>query len=235
MKETGFARSWVHDKTVVLGVQDSRLPHIADGIRFLKEKGYDVIIRNSGGLAVALDPGIYNLSLVFPEDRSLSIDDGYNSMVTFIRRMFPELQFRIEDGEITESYCPGRFDLSVGGQKFAGISQRRIRGGIAVQTYLAIHGKGAARAELIRSFYREAVQDGTVNIDYPRIEPEKMASLEEIMHRPLNMNDINKRAWRELAKTGGNIQNFELDIEYYPLYEDHLARIRKRNQKLSLD
>jgi lipoate-protein ligase A len=41
---------------------------------------------------------------------------------------------------IEHSYCPGKFDLSIDGKKFAGISQRRVRGGIAVQIYLCVEG-----------------------------------------------------------------------------------------------
>src|SRR4051794_4530393 len=33
------ARSWVHQKTIVLGIQDTRLPFLKDGIHFLKESG----------------------------------------------------------------------------------------------------------------------------------------------------------------------------------------------------
>ena len=61
------ARAWVHQNTIVLGIQDTKLPFLGEGIQYLKEKGYDVIVRNSGGLAVVLDEGVLNLSLIFPE------------------------------------------------------------------------------------------------------------------------------------------------------------------------
>ena len=49
------ARAWVHQKTVVIGIQDGRLPELKKAADFLHEKGYDCIVRNSGGLAVVLD------------------------------------------------------------------------------------------------------------------------------------------------------------------------------------
>ena len=146
-----FLRSWVHRNTVVLGIQDSRLPLIKEGISFLNEKGFDVIVRNSGGLAVVLDTGILNVSLVVKEQNMFSIDDGYDLMYHFIKSSLNEVT--VEAKEIVGSYCPGSYDLSVNGKKFAGISQRRMRGGVAIQIYLCVTGSGSERASLIRDFY----------------------------------------------------------------------------------
>ncbi len=37
--------------------------------------------------------------------------------------MFEDEDVEIATHEITRSYCPGKFDLSINGKKFAGISQ----------------------------------------------------------------------------------------------------------------
>src|SRR5690625_5132846 len=71
-------RLWSHDKTVVLGIPDGRLPYLEEGVRFLQAHDYDVMIRNSGGLAVALDQGVINMSLILPEARQISIHAGYD-------------------------------------------------------------------------------------------------------------------------------------------------------------
>lgn len=52
-------------------------------------------------------------------------------MLEMVRSAFPEVE--IKAYEIEHSYCPGSYDLSIGGQKFAGISQRRVKGGVAVR------------------------------------------------------------------------------------------------------
>lgn len=44
------ARAWVHHNTVVLGIQDTKLPFLQEGIKLLQEAGLQVIVRNSGGL-----------------------------------------------------------------------------------------------------------------------------------------------------------------------------------------
>ena len=33
-------RTWVHDQTVVLGIQDHRLPHISEAVSMLENAGY---------------------------------------------------------------------------------------------------------------------------------------------------------------------------------------------------
>ena len=152
-------RTWVHDETVVLGIQDHRLPYISEAISMLESAGYKSIVRNSGGLAVVLDEGVLNISIVLSEQNtSIDIPAGYEIMLTFVRMLFPEAGDRIKAYEIVGSYCPGSYDLSIDGRKFAGISQRRLRQGIAVQVYLCVEGSGCRRAELIRKLYEVGLQ-----------------------------------------------------------------------------
>src|SRR5690625_1231201 len=75
-------RLWSHPKTVVLGIPDTRLPFIKEGVQYLAHQGYRVIVRNSGGLAVALDTGVLNMSLILPNIKQLSIDAAYDKMYT---------------------------------------------------------------------------------------------------------------------------------------------------------
>lgn len=62
-------------------------------------------------------------------------------MWELVQLMFSDFPVTMEAREIVGSYCPGSYDLSINGQKFAGISQRRIRNGVAVQIYLCVNGK----------------------------------------------------------------------------------------------
>ena len=102
-------------------------------------------------------------------------------MLEFVRLLLPEADGKIEAYEIIGSYCPGSYDLSIDGKKFAGISQRRLRKGIAVQMYLCIDGSGSERAELIRQFYDIGVQGEDTKFTYPDIKPEVMASINELL------------------------------------------------------
>ncbi|PYZ96137.1 octanoyltransferase [Alteribacter lacisalsi] len=230
--DRGICRTWVHDRTIVLGIQDSRLPFIADGIRFLEQEGYDAIVRNSGGLAVVLDPGVLNVSLIFKDEKRLSIDSGYEAMCGFVRAWLKEFDLEIEDREIAASYCPGRYDLSVAGRKFAGISQRRLRGGVAVQIYLAVNGSGSERAALVRRFYEKAVNGAPVKYSYPQIDPAQMASLSEITGQPLTVEGLYHTMLLTLKDFSGRIGNMTLSDSNWTVYEENLERMVKRNEKL---
>ena len=101
-------RTWVHHDAVVLGIQDHRLPYIQEGMTYLSAQGFEPIVRNSGGLAVVLDAGVLNISLILSEqDKKISINEGFEIMVEFIRRLLPEAVDQIDVYEIVGSYCPG--------------------------------------------------------------------------------------------------------------------------------
>lgn len=226
------ARAWVHHNTVVLGIQDTKLPFLQEGIKLLHEAGLQVIVRNSGGLAVALDEGVLNLSLIFPDtEKGIDIDRGYEAMFLLIKQMFSDFPARIDAYEIVGSYCPGSYDLSIGGKKFAGISQRRIRRGVAVQIYLCVNGSGSERASLIRRFYETAKKAEITKWDYPDIEPEVMASLSELLGCKLTIQDVMLRFLNTLHQYADRLYASSLQGEEIDLYQGYLQRVTERNEK----
>ncbi len=229
---SAVARAWVHHHTVVLGIQDTKLPFLKQGIDVLKGHQFQAIVRNSGGLAVVLDEGVLNLSLVFPEkDRKIEINRGYDTMWDLIKRMFADFGVEIEAREIVGSYCPGSYDLSIAGKKFAGISQRRIRNGVAVQIYLCVSGSGQDRAQLIKDFYGAAIAGAETKYIYPDIQPEVMASLEELLETTLTVPDVMQRFLHILQEHSEQVILQDLTLEEQPLYKSYLARVEERNEK----
>ncbi|WP_282154415.1 lipoate--protein ligase family protein [Cytobacillus gottheilii] len=230
------ARSWVHGNTVVLGIQDTKLPYLKEGVAFLKDQGYDVIVRNSGGLAVVLDEGVLNLSLLFSEhEKSIDINRGYEAMWQLIKEMFSDFHKEIEAREIVGSYCPGSYDLSIDGKKFAGISQRRLRGGIAVQIYLCVNKSGSERAALIKEFYGRAKKDAVTKLVYPDIEPGVMASLSELLNTELTVNDLMFRILKAIKNRSEHLYSAGMSTEETSLYEGYLKRVVERNAKIMAD
>ena len=226
-------RTWVHGRTVVLGIQDHRLPFIGDAVALLETNGWRPIVRNSGGLAVVLDEGVLNITITLSErGRPIDIPAGYEVMLEFVRLLLPEAADRIEAYEIVGSYCPGSYDLSIGGRKFAGISQRRLRGGIAVQVYLCAEGSGSERAELIRDVYRTGLKGEQTKFDYPAIRPEVMASLTELLGKPVTVFELNTRVQQLLHALTGNVQRNLFEGEELSLYTKYLTRVVERNEKL---
>ena len=153
-------------------------------------------------------------------------------MLAFVRRLFPEAGNRIEAYEIVGSYCPGSYDLSIDGRKFAGISQRRLRQGIAVQVYLCVEGSGAERAELIRNLYEIGLQGEKTKFNYPTIKPEVMASLAELVGTSLTVNDVVIRLQILLRELADEVVMGGFKPEEMELYTFYLNRVVERNKKM---
>ncbi|WP_100400442.1 lipoate--protein ligase family protein [Bacillus sp. FJAT-44742] len=230
-KSPSVLRAWVHSPTIVLGIQDSRLPSVQAGIHYLKDQGYDVIVRNSGGLAVVLDEGILNLSVIMTEKKKFTIDYGYDMMWKLIQEVFADSPGKIEAYEVEGSYCPGSYDLSINGQKFAGISQRRIRGGAAVQIYLCMTGSGGKRASLLKNFYDRAAAGGKPKFFWPKIKPEVMASLSELYGNEITVNEVLYRLLTFFQNNGAHLQTSQLTNEEIHLFDYQVQRVTERNKK----
>lgn len=168
---------WRHEKAFVLGLRDRKLPHALEAMSWLEQQGYAVTVRNSGGAAVPLDPGVVNMSIILPNPLGkIDFHEDFELMYQLIRESLGPLVMK---GEVVGSYCPGDFDLSINGKKFCGIAQRRQTKAFVVQAFIVVEGKGHERAELVRQFYEKA-SEGMDQISYPQVTEESMASLQEL-------------------------------------------------------
>jgi octanoyl-[GcvH]:protein N-octanoyltransferase len=233
-KAPATARTWVHHNTIVLGIQDTKLPNLKAGIQFLNEQGFQVIVRNSGGLAVVLDEGVLNISLILPEkEKGIDINRGYDAMWLLIQNMFAEYPETIEAREIIGSYCPGSYDLSIHGKKFAGISQRRLKKGVAVQIYLCVNGSGQERAKLIKKFYEIAGQGEPAKYTPPVVVPEVMASLSKLYGNEYTISDMMLKLLLQLKKfSGGHLYSGSLNEYELEIFPGYYQRVVERNEKL---
>ena len=227
-------RTWIHQHTVILGIHDSRLPLLSEGIRYLTdEAGYNAIVRNSGGLGVVLDQGVLNISLIFKGQTETTIDEAFTVMYLLICKMFEDEDVNIDTHEIEHSYCPGKFDLSINGKKFAGISQRRVRGGIAVQIYLCVEGSGSDRALMMREFYYRALQGQTTKFHYPDIHPSCMASLETLLNREIKVHDVMFLLLYALKDLGADLNMDPIAEDEWSRYEGYFEKMIDRNAKMN--
>lgn len=224
-------RLWRHDPTVVLGIADARLPHLNEAVDWLKKQGYQPVVRNSGGLAVVLDKGVLNLSLLLSNGDKIGIHEGYQYMVNFIQAIFADWTDQIQAFEVAGSYCPGDYDLSINGKKFAGISQRRVRKGIAIQIYLSIEADEQRRAKLIQTFYQYGIQNEDTRFAYPKVKPETMEALATLLNRSITVTDVVYRIKSLLNKVTPNLTEssllpYELDF-YYQRRQQMIDRNKK--------
>ena len=138
-------------------------------------------------MGVVLDQGILNISLIFKGQTETTIDEAFTVMYLLISKMFEDEDVSIDTKEIEQSYCPGKFDLSINDKKFAGISQRRVR---YRKIYLCIEGSGSERALMMQQFYQRALKGQTTKFHYPDIDPSCMASLETLLNREIKVQDV---------------------------------------------
>ena len=190
---------WQCEDTFILGMKDTRVPEFERGLAAVVENHYFPVVRNSGGLGVIADAGVLNLSLIFPKSDDMTTDRAYEKMLAVTRLAFPELA--IEADEITASYCPGTFDLSVAGQKIAGLAQRRIKNGIAVMMYLSVNGDQTARGQAVRAFYQASLGAAFGTNGYPAVEPDCMTTVSSLLGQPLSIADTKQRFQQALQIT----------------------------------
>ncbi len=192
-----FAHFWTLTHTVILGMQDLRLPQLSTALSGLGDWHY--FVRNSGGLGVVADDQVLNFSLFLPVS-DLSIASAYQLMADLIATALSEAT--VTTGEITRSYCPGTYDLSINGQKFAGIAQRRTSRGIAIMAYLSVTGDQVARGQLMRHFYTRGDAASATHFHYPDIDPASMNSLDTLLALPLTVGLLQARLVRALEAQG---------------------------------
>lgn len=229
-----FLHFWENDQTVILGMKDTRLPYLAEALAVLTAQDYHYVARNSGGLAVVADRGVLNVSLIIPisDNQTITIADAYQIMWEVIKEAFADFPVTIEAKEIGDSYCPGDYDLSIDGRKFAGIAQRRIRQGIAVMMYLSVNGPQAKRGEMIRQFYQEGLKDQFGQDGYPPVRPDSMANLSDLLETPLTIDDV-KRRIQEVFRDNFHSQLKSSALERFIDEKNLRTELEKNIEKMS--
>lgn len=225
---------WSTNQLVIIGMMDTKLPHLSDGLAVLTANQQAYIVRNSGGLAVASDPGILNFSLIFSEELTnrITIDEGYDFMFRLVSETFKEYSKPIEAYEISDSYCPGDFDLSINGKKIAGIAQRRIKNGVAIMIYLSVTGDQNKRAQLLQDFYTAGLQDEQVKWHFPKINPAVMGTLEELLGVKLTVQNVKEKIIQTLQERHCTFEIGEYTPEILSLYEESKQKMIDRNLQM---
>jgi len=225
---------WVTPPTVILGMQDKRLNNIIPSLEMLSDKEYLFYLRNSGGLGVVTDSGILNFTIFLPDKDNLQIDDAYEKMYSILKSAFSD---QIKTGEITNSYCPGTYDLSINGKKFAGISQRRSGNAVAIMAYISINGDQKKRSQLMKDFYEIGNFPKHKNIDFPEIDIHCMENLDQLLGQELTIDQAKQKIINVLIANKYNIDKEEFfiiqnSLPYREAFNATLKDLINRNQTL---
>lgn len=220
---------WQTPPLAILGMMDTRISHFEQALSVFDAYDHDVVIRNSGGLAVVSDPGVLNVSLIYPSNENrLTINTGYEFMLDFIRKTFyPLFPYEIKAYEITNSYCFGDFDLSIEGKKIAGISQRRIKDGVAIMLYISVNGDQEQRAKMLKKFYDIGLDGSEPAGRYPDIHPEVMTTLEDAYETTLSVDEVKSRM---LSHFDWSLGVYSEEIDGY--YSEASEKMYRRNRRV---
>lgn len=127
--------AWVSPRGLITGRSDSRLPEFDRAAERLAAEGWPVLVRRSGGSACPVSPGTLQIALARPAP-GMTIDLAYLELAGLIGRLVGSCGLETAVGEMPASFCPGRYDMSVGGRKIVGMSQhwRQAKGAPTVTT-----------------------------------------------------------------------------------------------------
>ncbi|MGX6979759.1 lipoate--protein ligase family protein [Vagococcus elongatus] len=217
---------WEFEQTVILGMKDSRLLYFPEALNYLTKQEYHPMLRSSGGLGIVADQGVLNISFILPNfpDNKLNIQQGYEFAVQIVKQVFSDFPVTIEAREISDSYCPGSYDLSIDGKKFAGLAQRRIKNGISVMLYLSVSGNQKKRGELMANFYHAGLKEAFGTNGFPPVNPDTMENLNTLLKTSFSMTQLKEK----FSHVFQNLFDLTLDDTYL----ETMNQSKKFNQSI---
>lgn len=144
---------------LVTTVRESRMTHFEASCRALASQGWPVVIRCTGGSCVPQGPGVISFSIVHPKLRGWSLDDGYKVLCDFLAHFLASYGLSAVTGASPGSFCDGRYNLQVGGQKLVGTAQRwaggsREQAAVLAHACLLVDMDLVEATEKINTLYR---------------------------------------------------------------------------------
>src|SRR5829696_5482474 len=122
---------WTSSRYVGATHPETRLPGFGAAARLAEADGFPVLIRNSGGGAVAANGGSISFSLTFPvENLRHGLFERYLEGVELVAAAMRRTGVEAEGGAVEGEFCPGAHSVRSGGPrgvKHAGLAQRVTR------------------------------------------------------------------------------------------------------------
>jgi lipoate-protein ligase A len=147
---------WTSSRYVGATRQETRLSGFAAATEAASELGFPVLVRNSGGGAVAANRGSLSFSLTFPvEDLRHGLYERYSEGLDLIASALGRVGVESERGEVEGEFCPGAYSVRSGGPrgvKHAGLAQRVTRRAARLEALLLVSETEEIRTVLER-FY----------------------------------------------------------------------------------
>lgn len=186
--------------SISIGFDDTKAPHFKEGVEWYKSQGYQVGIRGAGGRSVANDEGIFNFSLQFKTD--MTPHEQYVFYHQFLQDALAPLGITFDLGIVEGAYCPGKYDISIGGRKVSGTASRALQGNALVGGFLAVNGDQQRRSEVISRFYE-------ITDDVIRVQPEKMITIEEAVGRDVSVKEVKDLIIKHFKTIAKDVQPYD--------------------------
>jgi lipoate-protein ligase A len=171
---------WTSPRYVGATRAETRLPGFEAARRAAEMLGFPVLVRNSGGGAVAANEGSISFSLTSPvEDLRQGLFERYAEGVDLVVAALRRVGVEAEGGEVNGEFCPGAHSVRSGGRqgvKHAGLAQRVTRRAARLEALILVSNTAQLILVLERfydalglSFRPESVGDLPVGVP-PMIE-----------------------------------------------------------------
>ncbi len=169
---------WTSPPYVAATRRETRLPGFGRAAARAEKRGYPVLVRNSGGGAVAANEGSISFSLTFPvEDLRHDLYERYTAGVELVAAALQRVGVAAEGGEVQGEFCPGAYSVRSGGVrgvKHAGLAQRVTRRAARLEALILVSDTEAL-VPVLESFYGalglpfrpESV--GNLDVSVPRV------------------------------------------------------------------
>jgi octanoyl-[GcvH]:protein N-octanoyltransferase len=169
------ALMWTSSRYVAATRAETRLPGFQKAVRAAMDLGFPVLVRNSGGGAVAANEGSISFSLTFPvEDLRHGLYERYADGVELVAAALRRVGVEAEGGEVEGEFCPGAYSVRSGGAsgvKHAGLAQRVTRRAARLEALILV-SETEELIPVLRRFYGalglpfrpESVGDLTVDV-----------------------------------------------------------------------
>jgi lipoate-protein ligase A len=110
------ALMWTSSRYIGATRQETRLPGFAAATEAASKLGFPVLVRNSGGGAVAANRGSLSFSLTFPvADLRHGLYERYSEGLDLIASALRSIGVEAEGGEVEGEFCPGAYSVRSGG------------------------------------------------------------------------------------------------------------------------
>lgn len=201
---------------------ETRLEGFAGAARSVEDLGFPVLVRNSGGGAVAASRGSLSFSLTMPvEDLRHGLYERYADGVELVASALRRVGVEAEGGEVEGEFCPGAYSVRSGGArgvKHAGLAQRVTRRAARLEALILVNGTDPVREALGRFYGGLGLPFRPSCVaDLPAGLPEVVAALSEevggryggrrgsIQAETLEKARTLRERWRYIPETGSSL------------------------------